>query len=102
MRKTNLIFLIGLFLMITLTVLDGIGNQLASYYALGGLVILGACGIIYLLWRIQRMSGVSWDQTGMDARDRLDRAYQGDLSGEDAYVKLMYMDQDEYESDLYG
>jgi len=101
MRKTNLIFLTVFFLMVALTVSDGIGNQLTSYYALGGLIILGACGIIYSLWRIQRMSGVSWNQTGKDARDRLDRAYQGDLNEEDAYIKQMYMDEQEYERDLY-
>lgn len=102
MKKTNLIFLTVLFLMIALTLISDRAGQLTSYYALGGLIILGACAIIYSLWRIQRMSGASWNQTGRDARDRLDRAYQGDLSEEDAYVKLMYMDQNEYESDLYG
>ena len=102
MRKTNLIFLTALFLMIALTViLDGVDNQLTSYYALGGLIILGACAIIYTLWRIQKLSGKSWDQTGREARERLDRAYQGGLSEEDIHVKRMYMDEQEYEQDLY-
>lgn len=98
MRKTNIIILIAFVLMVILTISDGLST---SYYALGGLTIMGACAIIYILWRIQKLSGKSWNQTGREARERLDRAYQGDLSEEGVYVKRMYMDEQEYEQDLY-
>lgn len=94
MRKTNLIFLAALFLMIALTViLDGVNNQLTSYYALGGLIILGACGIIYSLWRIQKMSGVSWRESGERARRLLEQAENDNLPEDYRQTRDLYYDE---------
>jgi hypothetical protein len=87
MRKTNIIILIAFTLMVILTISDGLST---SYYALGGLIILGACGIIYSLWRVQRMSGVSWKESGERARELLQQAEDGYLPEDYEQTRLVY------------
>lgn len=104
MRKTNIIGLVAFVFMVALTVSTGTENQGASYIALGGLIILGACGIIYSLWRVQRMSGVSWKESGDRARELLRRAEDGDLPDQyeetrRIYYPEAYLDQGYYEDE---
>lgn len=93
MRKINTIGLIASALMIILTISTGTENQGTSYLALGGLILLGICGIIYSLWRVQRMSGVSWKESGERARRLLEQAETGDLPEDYQQIRDLYYDE---------
>lgn len=93
MRKINIIGLVAFTFMVAITIFDVIGNQKTSYLALGGLIALAVCAIIYSLWRIQKMSGVSWKESGERARWLLEQAENDNLPEDYRQTRDLYYDE---------
>jgi hypothetical protein len=94
--KTATIFFTVFLLLIAITMMTTSFG--AEYIALGVLFVicLMVIGVVFII--IQQKSGVSFAETGRRAHDRLQNAYDGNMSDEDLQVRMHVLHYDE--SDL--